>query len=370
MLNFRKTLSFCFLLWLLLPDLTVEVKAGQAATSYPQTAAGQEQAAQGEIGIYGMVPIYGRDIKDGTYSVEVESSSSMFRIIQAELTVSEGKMEALLTLSGTGYLMLFPGTGTEAARSSEESYLGYEENDQGKYVYRFPVEALNKALPCAAFSKRKEKWYDRNILFDASSLPKEALLFQLPDYELIEKALKAWEKNASQENPTASSGTQIETSASTENSQVPPTPILIDQEDGEYSIEASLSGGSGKSGILSPTLLIVREGRAYARLQWSSPNYDYMIVGNEKYLNLAQEGGNSLFEIPILLMDEEMSVIADTTAMGTPHEVSYRLIFYSDSIGSKGQMPQEAAKRVVIMALIIIVGGGILNHIWKKKNHS
>ncbi len=370
MLNFRKILSICFLLWLLLPDLTVEVNAGQAADSYSQTASGQEAAAQEELGTYGMVPIYGRDIKDGTYSVEVESSSSMFRIIQAELTVSEGRMSAQLTLSGTGYLMLFPGTGEEAAHSSEESYLGYEENDQGKYVYRFPVEALNKSLPCAAFSKRKEKWYDRRILFDASSLPKDALLIQLPDYDLIEKAVKAWEQNGSQENASASPNAPKETSSPAPNEQLPQAPLPIDREDGEYSIEASITGGSGKSGILSPTLLIVREGRAYARIQWSSPNYDYMIVGNEKYLNMAEEGRNSLFEIPITLMDKEMPVIADTTAMGTPHEVAYSLLFYSDSIGSRGQMPQEAAKRVVIMALIIIVGGGILNHILKKKSRT
>ena len=62
-----------------------------------------------------------------------------------------------------------------------------------------------------------------------------------------------------------------------------------------------------------------------------------------------------------------MPVIADTLAMGTPHEINYTLIFYSDSIGSKSQLPQEAAKRVVAVAMVIIVGGGILNYFVKKK---
>ena len=62
-----------------------------------------------------------------------------------------------------------------------------------------------------------------------------------------------------------------------------------------------------------------------------------------------------------------MPVIADTLAMGTPHEINYTLIFYSDSIGSKNQLPQEAAKRVVAVAMVIIVGGGILNYFVKKK---
>ena len=139
-------------------------------------------------------------------------------------------------------------------------------------------------------------------------------------------------------------------------------------EDGEYSIQVDLEGGSGKAGVVSPTVLIVRDGKAFTKLQWSSSNYDYMIVDGEKYLPVNEEGMNSVFEIPILAMDEPVEVIADTTAMGTPHEVEYTLLFYADSIGSKGQLPQEAAKRVVGVALVIIVGGGILNYFVNKRN--
>ena len=67
-------------------------------------------------------------------------------------------------------------------------------------------------------------------------------------------------------------------------------------------------------------------------------------------------------------MDEALPVIADTTAMGAPHEIDYNLTFYSDSIGSKSQLPQEAAKRVVAVAMVIIVGGGILNYFVNKRN--
>lgn len=138
-------------------------------------------------------------------------------------------------------------------------------------------------------------------------------------------------------------------------------------EDGEYSVSLDMEGGSGKAFITSPALMTVKDGSAYVRLEWSSPNYDYMLVDGEKYLNTSEEGVNSAFEIPVLCWDEEMRVIADTTAMGTPHEIEYTLVFYSDSIGSKGQLPQEAAKRVVAMSLVIIVGGGILDYYVKKK---
>ena len=147
-----------------------------------------------------------------------------------------------------------------------------------------------------------------------------------------------------------------------------PEAFTLDKEDGEYSIQVDLEGGSGKASVTSPTLITVQKGSVTAHIQWSSSNYDYMIVDGEKYLPVNEEGGNSEFEIPVLAMDEAMPVIADTTAMGTPHEINYTLTFYSDSIGSKSQMPQEAAKRVVAVALLIIIGGGILNYFVNKRN--
>lgn len=144
--------------------------------------------------------------------------------------------------------------------------------------------------------------------------------------------------------------------------------IETDLEDGEYSIQVDLEGGSGKASVSSPTLMLVKNGRMYAQLQWSSSNYDYMIVGGEKFLNESEEGRNSVFTIPVTALDDKMEVIADTLDMGAPHEIDYTLTFYEASIGSKGQLPQEAAKRVVAVAMVIIVGGGILNCFVNKRN--
>ena len=132
--------------------------------------------------------------------------------------------------------------------------------------------------------------------------------------------------------------------------------VKTDLEDGEYSIQVELEGGSGKASVSSPTLMLVKDGKMYARLQWSSSNYDYMIVDGEKYLNESEEGRNSVFTVPVTALDDKMEVIADT------------LTFYEASIGSKGQLPQEAAKRVVAVALVIIIGGGILNYFVNKRN--
>jgi len=323
---------------------------------------------------YGMLPIYGRDVKDGTYDVEVVSSSSMFRVVKAVLTVKGDKMTADITLSGQGYSKLFMGTGKEAAASDMSDFIDYTEGDDGLYTFTVPVDGLDKALPCAGFSQRKEQWYDRLILFDASSLPKRALKVELPDYDAIESAVKGGGASG-----TGGTGgvliTQDEDSSTSSgsgsvSSGKPAEAMDIDMDDGEYSIDVIMTGGSGKASVSSPALLIVKDGKAYVRLVWSSSNYDYMIVGNEKYLNLNEGEGNSTFEIPLTVMDAEMDVIADTTAMGTPHEVAYTLTAYKESIGSKRQMPQEAAKRVLVIAVIIIIGGGFLNHYVKKKRRA
>ncbi len=355
----KKYLAMLILTLLVLGAALSPVKALAENVDHDK-AAGSDKTASIQIGKYGMLPIYGRDVSDGTYTIGVESGASVFSVSEAELIVEDGGMQARFTLSES-YLYLYMGTGEEAAAADESAYIRFSEDEDGKYTYMIPVEALDKGLNCAAFHEDEMKWYDEVLLFDASTLPEDALLVELPDYDAIENAMNAWEQGTE----TGSSGESAGSEAVQKSE--PMEPMDIDMEDGEYAVEVELAGGSGKASVSSPTILRVRDGKAYAVLTWSSSNYDYMIVGTEKYLNESEEGVNSSFEIPVACMDEGMPVIADTTAMGTPHEVSYTLTFYSESIGSKSQMPQEAAKRVVIIAVVIIVGGGILNHIINKK---
>lgn len=354
----------------LLAGLSAEVLA--AEPPYDQVVSYSQAIPAEEVTQYGMLPIYGRDVKDGSYDVEVRSSSSMFRVVKAKLTVEGDKMTADITLSGQGYIKLFMGTGKEAAASDMSDFIDYTEDDKGRYTFTVPVDGLNKALKCAGFSQRKQQWYDRLILFDASSLPEKALKVDLPDYDAIESAMKGGTGGVLITPSGVSGGDGGDGSQSESGSAQGGTAkaMSIDMDDGEYSIDVILAGGSGKASVSTPTLLIVKDGKAYARLVWSSSNYDYMLVGSEKYLNLNEEGGSSTFEIPITAMDKEMKVIANTTAMGDPHEVNYTLTFYKESIGSKRQMPQEAAKRVLVIAVIIIIVGGVLNHYVKKKRRA
>lgn len=122
------------------------------------------------------IPLYADNIQEGTYAVNVSSSSGMFRITDAQLTVRDGKMSAVITLSGTAYLKLYMGTSDEALMDTDDNCIHYNQNRKGKYTYEVPVKALNINISCAAWSKRSEKWYDRVLVFRSNLIPKDAII--------------------------------------------------------------------------------------------------------------------------------------------------------------------------------------------------
>ncbi|MCB6992704.1 LPXTG cell wall anchor domain-containing protein [bacterium 210820-DFI.6.37] len=320
-----------------------------AAEGYDQVAGSGEMTTVEEVGIEGMKPISAKDVKDGEYDVTVESSSSMFHVEKASLTVKDGKMQAVMTMSGTGYLKVFMGTAKEAAAAELSEYISFEEDQDGKHTFTIPVEALDQAISCAAFSKNKEKWYDRSLLFEAESLPEGAVLVELPDYEALEKAER---------------DKRIAAMKGEENTDAEDGAVSVQLEDGEYTVEADLEGGTGRASITSPAILIVKNGKAYARIEWSSPNYDYMLLDGEKYLPLGI-AGNSTFEIPITAFDKEIPVTADTTAMSVPHEIEYTLLFHSDSLPSAGN---HTVVIIVIVIAVLILAAALVILFKRKKS--
>ena len=67
-------------------------------------------------------------------------------------------------------------------------------------------------------------------------------------------------------------------------------------------------------------------------------------------------------------MDAPLRVIADTTAMDDPVEIEYALTFYAETIGDRSQVPQEAARQVLLVSLAVIALGGALNwHVKRRR---
>lgn len=283
--------------------LAVSVTCGSGLASYAaetelltqadteaEVAQASEMLVPEQVTEEGMVPVKADELKEGSYEIDVNSSSSMFEITACTLTVEDGKMSAAMTMGGTGYLYVYMGTAEEAAKADEKDYIPYEEVDEETHMFNVPVKALDEAVECAAFSKRKEKWYGRQLCFLASSLPREAFLED------------RW--------------------TDTED---------LALEDGAYTCEVELEGGSGRASVTSPAELTVEDQAVTARIEWSSSNYDYMIVDDEKYLPVNKDG-NSVFEIPVSVFDQAFTVLADTTAMSKPYEIEYKLTFDSSTI--------------------------------------
>ena len=141
--------------------------------------------------------------------------------------------------------------------------------------------------------------------------------------------------------PTASPEPSAEPAATPEPAPTPtpeptpaPTPEPAPQgpEDGNYTANVTLAGGTGRATVQSPARLRCTNGQFYATIVWSSPNFDYMKVGGVRYDLIGAPGSNSTFEIPVAAFDQILPVVADTVAMSEPHEVEYILTFDSASL--------------------------------------
>ena len=130
--------------------------------------------------VYSMTPVYPEDVEEGDYEPEVISDSRFFKIIHSDLTNKGGRMDAVITISSTSYAYVFQGTAEQAAAADKSEWIAADEKD-GYGSFSVSVEAFNKELPCAAYSKKKQKWYDRNIVFLADSLPEGSVKIELND---------------------------------------------------------------------------------------------------------------------------------------------------------------------------------------------
>ncbi len=120
------------------------------------------------------------------------------------------------------------------------------------------------------------------------------------------------------------------------------------------SVPVVAKGGSGRARVISPAVLFEKDGKTFARIVWSSKNYDYIIAGGKKYLN-ENPGGNSTFTFPVSSIINagkskndgiekpfSLKIVADTLAMGTPHEIEYELFFGDENPPLSSENPESA----------------------------
>lgn len=211
-------------------------------------------------------------IKDGSYSIEVDSDSAMFKVVECKLTVAGDEMTAVVTLSGQGFENIYMGT-VDQAEKDPDGQADFVLTGE-RHSFTVAVAALDKELPAAAKGVKSGKWYDHILVFESRLLPKDSIE--------------------------------------------------------EKQIDVTMSGGTGRASIHSPAKLIYKDGQDFASIVWSSEKYIYMIVDGVEYLPLTTEGGSN-FEIPVKL-NMETKVVACTVAMSEPHEIEYSLFFDGASI--------------------------------------
>lgn len=231
------------------------------------------------------------DLEDGVYSADFETDSSMFHVNEAcdgkgTLTVKDGKASIHISLTSKNIVNLFYGLAEDAQKDGAEllepvvDTVTYSDGmTEEVYGFDVPVPALDEEFDLALIGT-KGVWYDHKVKV-TNPEPMEAETTELSD--------------------------------------------------GTYTVELDFEGGSGKASISSPATINVADGKITATFEWSSPNYDYMIVDGEKYLPV-NEDGNSVFEIPVASLDEPMTVIGDTVAMSKPHEIEYTITFHPDTV--------------------------------------
>ena len=236
-------------------------------------------------------------LPDGVYTAEFSTDSSMFHVSEAcdgkgTLTVKDGVMTIHISLGSKKILNLYPGLAEDAAKDgavllepTTDTVTYSDGMTEEVYGFDVPVPVIGEEFDLALIGT-KGKWYDHKV--------------KVSD-PVAEGAADTFDLSA--------------------------------VEDGSYTIELTMEGGSGRASIQSPAQLAIADGAATATLEWSSPNYDYMLVNGEKYLPVNAEG-NSVFEVPVEALDAPLTMIGDTVAMSTPHEVEYTVTFHSETLES------------------------------------
>lgn len=271
---------------------------------------------------------------DGIYKVNnVVSSSAMFRVVGCTLTVKNGKMSAVLTLSGTGYDYLYLGTEEEAAKADKSLWVPFKEDNNGKYTYTVPLESLDKEIAVAAFSHNRQSWYGRTLVFHSDSLEKIGDISNegnggtnggstTPSGSNNGSILKPNDGKAENE-----SKYEADTSGAT--SKVNSSTVLAD---GVYTPDRfTWSGGTGKVKIYCNKITI-QNGQVYATLVFDSDHYQYVKANGNTYYT-SKGGGTATVTIPIAL-NQNNKILGMTDKMSVAHEIEYTIFVYLAAAGN------------------------------------
>ena len=276
---------------------------------------------------------------EGSYDIKVASGSELFKILESKLVVVGDVMQLVLKVEGDAYSKMYAGSAAEAA--SAQTVAEGEKDSDGNTTFRIVVKSLNEVLTCSAFADAQGKWYDRTILADSDTLAADAFkpIETADDTPKHDDSKKDEGKkddgkkdDSKSDDGKKDDGKQSGDSGKDKQDDTPKGDDKQDKQkeqglaDGDYTVNVTFSGGTGKAKVLSPATLHVSGGKMTATIKWSSEHYDYMKVNGQR-INASSTAGGSVFTIPVPALGQSFKVIGDTTAMSTPHEIEYTLRF-------------------------------------------
>lgn len=227
-------------------------------------------------------------LADGTYTVETETNSPRFKVISTKLTVKNGKMEALLMLSGTGYDHLYLGDAKDAETNQDQwikwkdeiPYTTADGQEKTGRTYVIPVSALGQPIPVTVYSKTKKQWLDRTITLKSEGM----------------KKVETEEVNPGPSTAPTETPTSPTTPAPSTAPSQPARPA-----DGVYTTIAET--GTTMFRVVE-IILTVKNGKMSAEITLSGTGYDYLYMGTA-----AEAAGNENQWIGF--KDKEKSYIED-----------------------------------------------------------
>ena len=206
-------------------------------------------------------------LADGTYTVETETNNRMFKVISTKLTVKNGKMEALIMLSGTGYDHLYLGHAEDAETNQDQwikwkdeiPYTTADGQEKTGRTYVIPVSALDQAIPVTVYSKSRKQWFERTITLKSEGI----------------KKVEAEEVNPGPSAAPTETPTSPTTPAPSTAPSQPARPAGV-PADGVYTTTAET--GTTMFRVVE-IILTVKNGKMSAEITLSGTGYDYLYMG-------------------------------------------------------------------------------------------
>ena len=206
-------------------------------------------------------------LADGTYTVKTETNNQMFKVISTKLTVKNGKMEALIMLSGTGYDHLYLGYAKDVEDNQDQwikwkdeiPYTTADGQEKTGRTYVIPVSALDQAIPVTVYSKTKKQWFERTITLKSEGM----------------KKVETEEVNPGPSTAPTETPTSPTTPAPSTAPSQPARPAGV-PADGVYTTTAET--GTTMFRVVE-IILTVKNGKMSAEITLSGTGYDYLYMG-------------------------------------------------------------------------------------------